>query len=166
MKTYTINQIAKELNTNKSRVRWTLDKLNIEALNEKTRPHTNTPKEYSEQHLNAISTQLAHKPTQAPEEPQKSPTDANLIEAQQEHITSLKAQVKHLSDHVNELTEALKREQTLLHNTQQKMLELTYQSEEENAPETQPSTPGETVENKQDEPQPKKWYQGIKDLFR
>lgn len=47
MKTYTILEIAKELNTNKERIRKTLNKLNIEAENEKTRTHNNIAKIYS-----------------------------------------------------------------------------------------------------------------------
>lgn len=47
MKTYTILEIAKELNTNKERIRKTLNKLNIEAENEKTRTHNNIAKVYS-----------------------------------------------------------------------------------------------------------------------
>lgn len=47
MKTYTILEIAKELNTNKERIRKTLNKLNIEAENENTRTHNNIAKVYS-----------------------------------------------------------------------------------------------------------------------
>ena len=59
MKTYTILDIAKELGTNKERIRQTLNKLEIKAVNEKTRTHNNIAKVYSVESKKRVIEELA-----------------------------------------------------------------------------------------------------------
>lgn len=158
---YTISEIAKILETHKTKIRRIISELQIEAINENNRKHENSPKLYNKKSKDLIKSHFKSE-TEAEHEQNKSETKAEH-EQNIETIEFLKSQLNQAHKEKQELYKALQEAQQLVNQQQQ----LSLQSNQKiKRLETELEEASENIieenEIKEEELKKKKWY----DFFR
>lgn len=185
--TYTLTQIANELKTNKTRITRAIDSLGIQAINEHTRKHANSPKLYDYKAKTIIINHLTSETgstTKAQHEQHMSNTRVEHEQRKEELVELLKRenyniykQLEEAQHEKKELIKALQEAQQLVSQQQQlslqankKLEQLEYKLEqaEEEAENVDPEEGKvEEVEQVQDESTPtNKPLRNIFNLFK
>ena len=133
MKTYTILEIAEELDTNKTQIRRIIKENKLVPINETTREHKYIAKEYNSLDLKLIREKIGGTLSGTESEQQENTTEQENLTIQilREELNDSKKQLERAFEEKKDLVKLIDQQQQLQLNTQKQLEQFKIENREE-----------------------------------